>query len=282
MFRALRNWYLGGTQEFYAYEQVCLDRVKQSLLPEPLRILEAQLARIKVIQRSPNAKISSIFYTKNKTGMPLFPNTTEELEFAKCKITSDGEIVTCRVVSHRGWLASLEFNRSPKIFQKCSSISCKDISILADLMAVPQSVAYHDAPATGGILENICVVSRPREIKQPVDGNQRSRFLTSVDAALPSDYVALLSETDGFHIDDWEFLGTHIRRYPADDASYVYLAESSAYALAVKEGGDGRVYLHDEVNDELIDLGASFVAAFERVLREGTEKIGEAADGTAS
>ena len=247
------------------YEQFCLDALRGGLAPEGQSILDAQLASLGSLTRSFHNKMV-LFDFRDRTAIPIFPNTQPELHVARLLLASlAGDEVRCDVIFYEGRLSSLEFHKPP---QTILAGSCMLVSqeFFADLMTPATPQAGNPSPETPHLnaLRSRLTITN---VQPPATDAQIATLFGRLLTAAPDDYAALLRETNGFTCGDGDFHGVDIRRQVDWEANYLYLAQSTAFAVALREGAaEARYVLHDQVHEEFTDLGTSFVDAFEKMI----------------
>jgi hypothetical protein len=101
----------GGTSRLRPFERQVLERAASSL-PEPDRAsLLAQLERVCRVQRFLKGRQVNVFVSQQ--GLPGLVNTAEAVVIARLQLRAAESEVTVVVVTHRGYLSSLEFNKPP-------------------------------------------------------------------------------------------------------------------------------------------------------------------------
>jgi hypothetical protein len=101
----------GGTAQLRPFERLIVERAAATL-PEPDRAsLLAQLERIGRVQRFLKGRQVNVFMSHQ--GAPSLANTGEATVLSRLQLRAEKSEVTVSVLTHRGYLSSLEFNRAP-------------------------------------------------------------------------------------------------------------------------------------------------------------------------
>ena len=262
-------------------EAVCIDAFRKELSPDLRGILDIQLRQF-WSQRYPGGKkVTFIYWSKKRErSVPRFANRARDLVVATVVLAStDGSLrrAECDIVFDEGVIRVLEFTRLPKV-KKRAALSVEKVILHED---PSRAVSEKSEPVAGSSISGECVrrlqnALRIEEIKPPASAEVISAFAKRARTALPADYVDLLSETDGFKTQGWEFYGTHAWRILEPDANYLVVAESPEEELAVcfrEEQTQPEVLTYNRLTNEAISKGAEFVEVLIRVVSEG--KVGE-------
>jgi hypothetical protein len=260
---------LYGRPDLRHYEKQCVDWLIPRMDPESTRILLSQIHGSLVIERSSNGKLVSFAGLQDQTDVEPFPARTGEVHFATVRFRSPQlSHAKCDFTAYDGKLSTMEFNRSPQVLTP-GSIEFIDCAIHEDLLDEGLSDRNPAVQTmTGRLIEKFRQALRIEDVKPAVTDDQLAAFEARIEAAVPPDFTELVRETNGFSFGDWRFLGTAGRRIVLPEANYVYVAESSDHAIALREGNDNvQLFLHDEIGDEFTDLGSSIVDAIIDVSR---------------
>jgi hypothetical protein len=104
----------GGTAHLRPFERQVLERAASSLAEPDRASLLAQLERVSRVQRFLKGRQVNVFVSQQ--GVPGFLNTGEAAVIARLELRAEESVVTVCVVTHRGYLSSLEFNKPPGAF----------------------------------------------------------------------------------------------------------------------------------------------------------------------
>lgn len=111
--RRLVSWLVyGGSRTLRDYERRVLDFVAESLSPEDRHALSEQLAGLDHLKRLHGDRMVT-FYFEKPGELPLLSNQGLEQKLATVLLEAGRRKVRATVVSHRGRLSSLEFNKPP-------------------------------------------------------------------------------------------------------------------------------------------------------------------------
>ncbi|MEO7714971.1 MAG: hypothetical protein ABIY70_02110 [Capsulimonas sp.] len=202
------------------------------------------------------------FQPHDTAKLKLFPNTRAQMHAVRLWITTQsGETVRCDVIFHAGRIVNLEFNRPPRVALE-KPFTLKSLEIYADLMTPDLPRNLGEAPTTTPILDALRSHGTITDVKPPAQESEIDQMLGRILTATPSDYAALLRETNGFQYEWWDFHGIDILRQVDHEATYLYLAQTTSFSLALREEASTPCYfLQDHVNEEFTELGSTFVDA---------------------
>lgn len=108
---------LFGGRELLPHEQICLDAWRASLPEKGKRVLDAQLAAVRLIQhQASGAKVC--FYYSDGENIPLFGDQQPDLHAATIVLRTAGgasgeQTMRVKMFVHRGRLFSIEFPKRP-------------------------------------------------------------------------------------------------------------------------------------------------------------------------
>lgn len=257
-------------------EKKLLDVLVAHLSSEAQAVLATQIGQVNLVQRHAGDKEVNLYHMER--GKPawdnvrLFPNASTETKLARISFAAADKSKPLRVefwLVH-GTLFSLQFTQSPRGIDP-ERIEIKDVKVLADPM-VPVVAEPR------GLIEPDTLRDWPGEwatkwqltdLREPLSEPQRRQVLEQLDAKLPADYLELVTQTEGLAFDECVVYGlSEVRSVVLPAQNYYILAElADRGTLAVKEGqSDGKIYFVDYEGQEE-EMGTSFRAAVERLLR---------------
>jgi hypothetical protein len=108
---------LFGGRNLLPHEQICLDAWRASLPADGRRVLDAQLAAVRLIQhQAGGAKVC--FYYGDEESIPLFGTEQPDLHVATIVLRTAGgtdgdQTMRVKVFVHRGRFFSIEFPKRP-------------------------------------------------------------------------------------------------------------------------------------------------------------------------
>lgn len=281
-----------GRARLRSYEAGVLECLKERLLPAASGVLTSQLRRVQLVQRWGPKKVVFFYslrrdppaypggerYLKIPADLPRFPNESQVLYAATVVLRpAAGEPrVLCDVIFDEGRLWSLEFSQSPQpVLGK--GFECVDVILRADLMEPARE--RQPLSAAGPLLQGIMNEYAVTDAFAPAPDRERTAFLqrlADLQIAFPEDFLSLLAETDGFHVNDregtpWEFYGTRARRipYPWDSFWLVFEEPRAIWALCFREGEtQPKVFVLNQIDEEARAVGDQFLPAMMRLLAE--------------
>ncbi len=246
----------GGTRSLRSHEQAVLDAFKNKLSGAAIAVLNRQLARLNLVQRSPDGRLVSFFDTSDRTAAAwsveeLFPLRLEETRVARIWVKPSNHPpglpeMKVEIVLHRGRLSSVEFSQSPEPLEN-REVRISEVELIQDPM---KQVEAQSLPASLSEIEpNLrerLKTCQAADLRKPLAAAERERFARAVDAKLPRDYLELTEATEGAMIHGWRVYGlSQIRKIVQRERSYYILAESPDLgAVGVVQGGNnGELYL---------------------------------------
>ena len=263
--RLLDKLMYGGSARLRPYEEMCLKEAQAHVSGPAAAVFDEQVRAIQYVQRFSNEKLTVLFFLKKEREIQLFANRAPELRVGRLTIEGvSGKKIRCHVVCHEGRLSTLEFSRPPRP-ELSAGARVAAVEILEDLLAVEETRPAREGDMVRRLREAVPLSN----IVGPAAEERLARFPELVSAPLPEDYAALLRETDGFVAHGWEFLGTRGRRLVLPDATLYVTAEDEETALCLREGeSQPRVFIYDQVNDQLTQAPDSWLDAFLSAVRK--------------
>jgi hypothetical protein len=282
--RALLATLLGRGSRLYPFEAAAVEQVIARLSEESGTRLRKQVQSINKIQRLSAGKEVNLY--KIRHGKPAFDNalrftsTEEESLLATVNLVDPGggkARLKVELWMVGGWLFSLLFNKPPKEFFVGSHIhtvqpTIADVKIWFDPMLLDNVVQQETSTSLRGWLAAWEKDGKVSELQVPLIADKRKAVLERIDAALPADYLELLSQTDGLTVGAYVIHGAgKVRKIVTEGFNYYVLAETSYCGLVVQEGSaDGEVGLLNYEDDSLRPIarpmGKSLKDAIEIVL----------------
>jgi hypothetical protein len=113
---------LFGGRSLLPHEQICLDAWRASLPADAKRVLDAQLAAVRLVQhQAGGAKVC--FYYRDDESIPLFGTEQPDLHVATIVLRTTGgtngdQTMRVRVFVHRGRFFSIEFPKRPERYMQ--------------------------------------------------------------------------------------------------------------------------------------------------------------------
>lgn len=206
----------------------------------------------------------------------------KDIELHACTILiDDGRSRTfAEIVFEFGVLVGVEFSRPPTaIFVETCQF--RWVRLLVDLnnSTVDAAISIDLASEARPILARIAQQIELTEVVDAAPSLVIETFNERLSSSLPPDFVALLSETNGFSFVNGRFSGSRGRTIPWPNESLVLVAEDFAcqWALCFRmgESESGLMFLN-EVDAELHNVNGTFadsIAWFGRWLREPTQDL---------
>lgn len=124
-----------GGRELRSHEQICLEAWRATLPEDGRRVLDAQLAAVRLIQhQAGGAKVC--FYYKDGVKVPLFSVDQPDVHVATVVLRSvddAGESPTMRVklFVHRGRFFSIEFPKRPERYMQQHGMRSEALQVAA-------------------------------------------------------------------------------------------------------------------------------------------------------
>lgn len=257
----LPRWLYGGTRTLRPHEVYCIDEWKNKLSPAAAKILDRQLQRFNLIQRSSGGTIITFYDLDDRnystwTDTDLFVNRSSELTAARIWFYSQPPTQPTRIkadiVLHNGRLSSIEFSKPPKSLTAVFTAS-KVQAFVDPMQPLPSpSKATHSTTIDRGITQTLLHLSATN-LREPRGQVETNRLTQIIDARLPIEYLQLMSLTDGLTAANWRVFGlSEIRRIVQPTGNFYLLAEATdGRAVGVlQESEDEQLYLISPEKDE--------------------------------
>ena len=129
---------------------------------------------------------------------------------------------------------------------------------------------FADNETFTGILQNLKQEYSLTQIKKPLPDKQRELFIKQSEAKLPTDFISLCEQTNGFNINEASVCGlVSWQSVPFDDNNYLMLAEKSNGCLTIKQSKRSTKLKYHSYEDEtdIRDLGDNFLNALNTFLK---------------
>jgi hypothetical protein len=257
-------------------ERILVDALVATLSPEAGSIVTRQVQAVNRVQRHANDKEVNLYRIRrgrpSREGLPLFPIALPEVKLATITYRIIGEANSSRVDFWiaNGRLFSLGFQETPKKIS-AGEVEIRDVKLLVDPMA-PATAADRRSLDRGALTGWIAEWSKQHEttsLTEPLPRPEREHRLQQLEAALPSDYLDLVSQTEGLQINGGRVYGlSEIREVVMEDATYYVLAEmEDRGVLAVRQGNSDAVIYFFAYGADGVDSGGSLREAVEKLLR---------------
>lgn len=257
-------------------ERKLIDALVAALSPEAGGILARQVELVNRVQRHASDKEVNLYRMHwgrpSREGVPLFPVAVPEVKLASITYAVGGRPAKSRVDLWvvNGRLFSLTFQQSPKGVD-ADDIEVRDVKLLADPM-VPAEAAKPRPLGREALVGWVAEWAAQREmagLAEPLPQPARERLLQQIEAELPSDYLDLVSQTEGLEINGCRVYGlAEVREVVMEDASYYILAEmKDRGVLAVRRGSPEAETHFLPYDTRGIPAGPSLREAVERLLR---------------
>jgi len=259
-----------GSGRLRPYERACVDAFRGLLSSGAAAILDCQLVRFDLIQRTPGGRLVALYERKAERyaswrSEDLFPLRSEERVVARVWLRPTADInapeIKADIVLRAGRLSSIEFTKNPKPLKRGSEVV--KVRALTDVMRTEPPL---EPASLGELPDDVRKLLRnwaPSGLHRPLSPLQRQELIESIDAKLPDEYMQLVAATEGVTISDWQIYGlSQIRKIVQPDANYYLLAEASDYgAIGVAQGSeDSGLYFIDNEGDQPKPVGRSLLA----------------------
>ena len=263
-------------------ERRLIDILIENLQPEAGMILLKQYKQINYVQRFSKDKEVNFYRIKNckpyldKTIQ--FPNNQSVLRIASILFNVKSVPKTYRADMWlvRGYLFSIEFNQSPKKIGN-NEIELKEIKLLADPMAKPEISQQITVSALeiSGPINNISQLGTLNNLKKPIAIARRKILIQNLNAALPEDYLEIVSQTEGLTTDICTIYGLYeIKSLILSNDNYYILSEiETEGAIAVKQDTKtAELYFLDYDGRPPVKMGTSLVEAIKSKIIQGKDR----------
>jgi hypothetical protein len=234
----------GSSARVRPYEKACLEAWRALLTADGLSLLDQQLERLSFLQRQANDKLLCFYdvndeSTKHWPDTLLFPCRLAEALAARVTLRpaskKSASMIKADIMLCKGRFFGLEFSKSP--------------APLADGFEVVESKALLDP------------MLRPSENG---DGNiERERLIAAIDAKLPNEYLALVSDAGTTVINGWQIYNIpQVRKIVQPEKNYYLVAEKEGRgAIGVaEEDRSGQLYYLDYEDDVPVKIQTSLRA----------------------
>jgi len=274
------SFVLGKGSGLYPFEICAIEEVVAHLEGEAGLRLKKQVEAINKVQRISGGKEVNLYAMSH--GKPAFDeclrfsSSGDEALLATvslASLTGEQDKLRMELWLANGRLFSLVFNKRPRDFflaEHLRRVQSRiiDVKIWFNPMH-PRDVSRPEKSVPlSGWLKDWYKKGKINGIKVPLSEQERMAALASIDAALPSDYVDIISQTDGAKIGDCTIHGAeNIRKIVLENANYYVLVDTELTGgIVVKEGTqDGELYAIDYEDDSLRPIGKSLKDAIENM-----------------
>lgn len=264
---------------FKPLERILLSELMKHLEGPSADILARRLRNINVVQRHQSREICMYQIKAGKTHHDPeaeFPAKSDDLLFARIDFTIDQGIDKWRAEFHivRGNLFSIVFTPSAKgIFNK-TGVSVISIKILHD----PMKPIHH--PKLKSIQQPFFVSGWLKawsqrfvfiNISGPIEKSEIVHLLKAIEAKLPSDYLEMLNQCNGFQMDKISILGiSEIYEILLNNQNYYVLSvyEDLGVIATRRFSDDQQVYFLEYGLSEPLTLGNSLHEGIEILLKK--------------
>jgi hypothetical protein len=254
----------GGTTKLRSIESRCLDLYLESLDHEARKRVEKQVQTFDLLHRQQNDKLVLFRYLRKTTieHAPPIPNQTTDICVATITLKDGRKKLHCEVIFDEGYLTALLFNKPPRQYND-DMLKVASVKILADILkpSCEQEYISEDDLATHH-LKYLRQVLRLKQVELPVSSDIIKAFVERIPSPLPSDLIELLSETNGFSVGPWRFLGINARAIPWPQTTLRVFAEDdqSMRGLCVDESEDVQIlYVLNQTDSDLLRCSDRFI-----------------------
>ncbi len=234
-----------------SYERAVLDAVASRLHGGVRDVYDAQ---VRLLDASRETLDKEVVLRGLPDCVLQFANRDSEMRLATVRVDSKHTLWADVWVS-RGRLLALTFSESPRTLST-NDYTISEIALWEDLASPAQPLELVDMGKVVAWASGLPLA----DVLGPLPADARTRRLEALASRVPSDWLDMLTVTDGFHICDAKVYGIRgARTVVLDREEVVVLAESDSPTLLVlsRTRSDGHVYLYDLERHELSDRGAS-------------------------
>lgn len=270
-----RTW--GGLRRPRPHEQACLEAFKSKLSERGVGILEKQLARLNLIERSPDARIVAFHDTRRDRRAP-WPDG-ESFAIGPCTVAVarvtlrpthviENDLVKAEIECHNNRFFSIEFHEPPKHLVRGAHVVAVEL-LLDPMRSGPVETQPLSLTDVSGSIGEFLRSNDARDLRHPLSADDRRKLARTLAARIPDDYQALVGVTEGAAISDWRIHGLRdVWRQINPEGTYYVLAESErAGWVGLAQGDDsGELFwgLHEAHEDDTRRVGTAllpFIAA---------------------
>ena len=281
MMKGLLDSLLGRGPRLYPFEVAVIEKVVACLGGDAGFKLQRQVEEINKIQRLSEGKEVNLY--KMSGGRPSFDDglsfggIDDEALLATVSLTGSATkkgLLKIELWLVYGRLFSLVSNKKPSEFFMTEQLDAvqptiTDVKIWLDPMRPEKILPCEADISLSGWLYEWQKQGSVSDLRAPLTPKERMDALKRIDAALPADYVEMLSQSDGLKIGEYQIYGAMgLRKIVTEDANYYALAESGLQrGLVVKENSaDSELFLLDYEEDSIRPIGKSLQEAVESAL----------------
>jgi len=275
---------LGGTRCLRNYEEACINSWKNQLSDDAVVILQRQMERFTLFQRSPNGSLVTFFDSKDREckswhANDFFPIQLNEACVARVWINAgidhEAADVKADIIVYRGRMSSIYFSRPPASLRRGYIV--KQVMLFLDPMEpYAPTTAFAQLADVAGVIGRYLRAMGATIVYEPRPPCEREAILRTIDARLPDDFLTLVSATEGAVVGEWRIYGlSQVRRIVQPEGSYYVIAEATdGVAIGViREGSDGSCYIISPEGAEPRRISHSLLAFLEAHISAGTTAL---------
>jgi len=271
--RILFNWLIPPLNSL---EKKLLSAVASHLAPDAQSLFKKQIEQINFVQRHALNKEVNLYCMRNGKAFYdkclRFPFDQEEVKLSSILISNTDNHTKYDVAIWliKGFLFSIEFSYSPKGLI-ADQVEIINVKLLVDPMR-PAKTKHKDSVninALQGWILALAVKWHVTDLKEPLPKTEREDVISKLAIKLPSDYLELVTQTEGMKLDGCCILGlSEIRDLLMERSNYYVLAEIEGKGvLALRQNsGDTEIKFIGFEEDDEVGLGSSFRYALERMI----------------
>jgi hypothetical protein len=274
MIHALFNWLRPSVRPL---ERKLIDALAERLGSDARALLMEQVEQINLVQR--HAKDKEVNFYCMRQGKPAFDERFRFPERHETKLAT----VTFKAANApkqlradfwivNGHLFTIEFKQSPK---QLRDIEIENLELFINPMESNEreTVKPKDIGALTGWLKEWATQWSMQNLKEPLPKEQRLSLLKQLYVKLPTDYVDLVTQTEGAEINGYRILGlSEIRNLVLPEANYSVLVElGKRGVLGVRQDDqDAQIYFLRYEDERPLAMGTSLRSAVESQLQQPT------------
>lgn len=258
-----------------AYERKILEKVGSKMGCEARLLFAKQIESKNLVQRHSNDKEVNFYRMKNgkveNQDEYRFRNRAKELNFARVIIKPHATERALRadLWAVDGFFFSLTFSRAPKVELENGQFKIVTCELLADVMEEREEGVTPDGVNQiefGNLLSRLAESGLLKNVIAPAHGEETRRFEELWGNKVPSDYLELINESNGFSFNGWMFLGVNSRYIVLPTQNIIVLAECPTRGAlgTVDDDPTHAVVFCDYEKQTIEPIGFSFFEALSR------------------
>lgn len=263
-----RNMFGFTKNKLRSYETAVVSAVESKMPPDGRHLLRKQIDSVNLVQRLCHGKEVDLYRMRKGRAVRAtevaFPNRCDEGHLARVRFqlfSGVPRFITADVWLVAGVMFSITFDTRPKQMLR-KQWAVDRCELLLDVMSPEERSANQTEGDMGddAVLRAFFGHTQLCDVRSPASNVAQKRFIDAWGSILPSDYIQLLRYSDGFVLNNWEFLGTMARIVVAEPDNLLVLAQHPwDGVLCVLQGRETAVvYRVDLESNQLTPIGRTF------------------------